>query len=193
MLRKQRNLIPVVQQMRAADDVAAHVESLLVFQQSEKIALYSARDGELDPKIILKRSLASGKRCYLPIVIRDSGKNTLQFAEVAVGTRLQSNVFGIPEPATSPEQRVSADQLDLVFLPLVGFDRYGNRIGMGGGFYDTTFAFKKSEPQRLPHLLGLAHESQCVEKVESEDWDIPISAVVTDRRIYRCAELLDDH
>ena len=82
---------------------------------------------------------------------------------------------------------IAPRELDLVLLPLVGFNRSGNRSGMGGGFYDTAFAFKKTRPRRLPRLIGLAHEIQLVENIDAEHWDIPLCAVVTDRRIYRCA------
>ena len=70
-------------------------------------------------------------------------------------------------------------------MPLVGFDEEGGRLGMGGGFYDRSFAFTRIRPRLRPTLIGLAHELQKVQKLPVEPWDIPLDAVVTDHRIYR--------
>lgn len=191
-LRLRRNALDRAHQERAAGNLAAQIKVLPAFRQSERIALYLANDGEIDPAGVLAWSLAHGKRCYAPIIVDAGGnarKNTLLFAEITTHTSFQNNRFGIAEPAVPFDQLLSARELDLVLLPLVGFDRRGNRIGMGGGFYDTTFAFKKTSSSNftgLPRLVGLAHEIQRVENIDAERWDIPISAVVTDRRIYRC-------
>jgi len=98
------------------------------------------------------------------------------------------NRFNIPEPVVRHDRLIAPRDLDLVILPLLGFDHDCNRIGMGGGFYDRTFAFM----HRLnhiagPYLLGLAHEIQRVEVLVMQRWDIPLDAVATEQRIY-CAE-----
>ena len=182
-LRRRRNALDRAHQQRAAENLLAQLHTLPAFQQSECIALYFANDGEIDPAAVLQWSLAHGKRCYVP-VITDGKRSALRFAEVTEHTRFQRNRFGIKEPAVPADQLIDAGKLDLVLLPLVGFDQRGNRIGMGGGFYDTTFAFKKTSPQSLPRLVGLAHETQRVDSIDAEHWDIPISAVVTDQRVY---------
>ncbi len=202
VLRRQRNALSQARQERAAVDLAERLKNLSAFRRSKSIALYLANDGEIDPARALAWSLAHGKRCYAPVVVdhrtdhhtdnpidqpKISRKNSLRFAEITTHTRFQNNRFGIAEPTAPAEQWIDARALDLVLLPLVGFDRRGNRIGMGGGFYDTTFAFKKTDPHSLPQLVGLAHEIQRVEQIDAENWDIPIAAVVTDRQIYRCA------
>jgi 5-formyltetrahydrofolate cyclo-ligase len=70
-------------------------------------------------------------------------------------------------------------------LPLVGFDASGNRMGMGGGYYDRTFSFKSlKKGLRGPTLIGLAHEIQRVEELPVESWDIPLTAIVTDQKSY---------
>ena len=186
MLRRRRNALDRAQQAQAADDLAAQLQSLPAFRRSESIALYLASDGEIDPGRALDWSLAHGKRCYAPVIIA-AKKNALRFAEITAHTQFHDNRFGIAEPLVDTEQLIDAPELDLALLPLVGFDRHGNRIGMGGGFYDTTFAYKKTNPNKSPRLVGLAHEMQRVEKIDAENWDIPITAVVTDRGVYECA------
>jgi 5-formyltetrahydrofolate cyclo-ligase len=73
--------------------------------------------------------------------------------------------------------------LDIILLPLVGFDRSGNRIGMGGGYYDRTLAFVAAGNRPAPTLVGLAHSSQEVSSVSTQKWDIPVNQIITDREI----------
>mgnify|MGYP001455042479 CR=1 FL=1 len=75
--------------------------------------------------------------------------------------------------------------LDLLIVPLSAFDAAARRIGMGGGFYDRTFAFSRIRPCMAPKLVGLAHDFQRVEQLPIEPWDVPLHGVVTDKRCYR--------
>ena len=184
-LRQRRNALTPARREQAAVDLAEQLKSLPVFGQSKSIALYLADDGEIDPRRVLDWSLSRGKRCYVPVIPVNGGKS-LEFAEITAHTRLRNNRFGIAEPAVPADELIGPRELDLVLVPLVGFDAHGNRIGRGGGFYDTTFEFKKTDPESLPNLVGLAHDIQRVEQIAAENWDIPISVVVTDRGVYRC-------
>jgi 5-formyltetrahydrofolate cyclo-ligase len=150
---------------------------------ARRIALYWPNDGEMDTQLLLKRLKRMRKRCYLPM-LSSLSHDRLWF--VPVGARLRNNCFGIPEPMAPARARLRAAELDLVFLPLVGFDRRGNRLGMGGGFYDRTFAFLRAHGAwRRPRLIGLAHACQEAERIEAAAWDVPLAAIVTDREIIR--------
>lgn len=187
LLRQRRRALGPAQQAQAAADLAEQLAALPAFGQSESVALYLANDGEIDPAEAMRWRLDRGKRCYVPIIGGIGGEgNVLRFGEVTPHTRFRRNRFGIAEPALSADELIDAGDLDLVLLPLVGFDRRGNRIGMGGGFYDTTFAFKQRRPHALPRLVGLAHEIQRLDEIDAENWDIPIAEVVTDERVYQC-------
>ena len=94
------------------------------------------------------------------------------------------NHWGIPEPIGTVNTFVSALSLDLVFVPLVGFDTSLARLGMGKGFYDRTFAFKRRLKVRRPRLVGLAHDCQKIEKIPVDVHDVLLDAVATDKRIY---------
>ena len=110
-------------------------------------------------------------------------ENQLNFYHYTPGQTLVKNRFGIPEPVGN-NKAIKTKQLDLVFMPLVAFDRRGSRLGMGGGFYDRTFEFtKQSISQHSPLLVGLAHQCQQAMHLPSQSWDIPLNMIVTDKQI----------
>jgi len=179
MLRQRRNALDDDRQAQAAAGLAAQLQSLPVFARSRRVAFYLANDGEIDPGKALDWRLTQGGRCYAPVIV--AGEKKLRFAEITAHTRFYRNRFGIAEPRVPAGQLIEGGELDLALLPLVGFDRHGNRIGMGGGFYDATFGGD------APELIGLAHEIQRLDHIHADHWDIPVSAVVTDRRIHHCS------
>ena len=121
-------------------------------------------------------------RCYVPVIPRPTQRR-LMFAEV--GASLVANRFGIPEPDVPASSLLYASQLDWVLAPLVAFDIRGNRLGMGGGFYDTTLeSSHRCTRFKRPRVLGIAHDCQRLEHIESESWDIPLDRIVTDRQVY---------
>lgn len=101
-------------------------------------------------------------------------------------TALKSrNRFGILEPAAIGAP-MPAKQFDVVLVPLVAFDRAGNRLGMGAGFYDRAMAFRLNNPKTLrPLLVGLAHHFQEVNSLNAQAWDVPLDVILTDRELIR--------
>src|SRR5690606_40461575 len=78
-------------------------------------------------------------------------------------------------------------------LPLVAFDARGNRLGMGGGFYDRTFARAPRARTLRPRLVGLAHHFQQVASLPAEPWDIPLDAIATDATDRKSTRLNSSH
>jgi 5-formyltetrahydrofolate cyclo-ligase len=147
------------------------------------VAFSLARDGEISPHLLLKEAQRRGKYCYLPVMSRH-GEDKLTFRRVEPGKKLHSaNRYAIPEPRSG--KIGSANALSLVLLPLVAFDAHGNRLGMGKGYYDRTFAFLHRSTRRRPLLMGLAHECQRAEQLEVASWDVPLHAIVTDEAWYQ--------
>ncbi len=182
-LRARRRALSAARQRIAARNLLHNVLRLAEIRSARNVALYFPNDGEIDPRPLLQRLKRMRKRCYVPL-LSELFHNRLWF--VPVGARTRTNVFGIPEPVVPARARRSARELDLIFLPLVGFDRRGNRIGMGGGFYDRTFAFLLGRDRwRHPKLIGLAHACQEVDALKPAEWDVPLAAVVTDKEIIR--------
>jgi 5-formyltetrahydrofolate cyclo-ligase len=183
-LRARRHTLSVEDQRLAARHLAANVVSTHLFLTSRRIACYLPNDGEIDTRLIIEHIRRLHKTCYLPVLSRLS-HDRLWFAKAAPNTPLVSNRFGIPEPAVPARDLVRAQQLDLILMPLVGFNDHGNRLGMGGGFYDRSLEFLRHRRRwRKPYALGLAYDFQRVDGLEADPWDIPLQGVITDLAVY---------
>lgn len=188
-MRHNRRALSPLQQKQASRRLFSLLSRQSFFLRAKRIALYLANDGEIDPQLLIKKAQQMGKTCYLP-VLQPLVTNRLWFVRYDQKTPMTQNRFGISEPkiknfGNRKENRCAAKQLDLVLLPLVAFDPKGGRMGMGGGFYDRTFAFMRQHRAAKPTLIGLAHECQKVEALPIASWDIPLHAVVSDRAIYQ--------
>ena len=184
--RAKRRALTVEQQRRCRDQLATILCHESFFLRAKRIGIYIANDGEIDPGIILDTALKAGKSCFLPI-LHPLKKNTLYFGQYSAGTKMVTNRFGIPEPALNSTQTAPPWSLDIIFMPLVAFDRQGNRMGMGGGFYDRTLAFMAHSKRLKPKLIGLAHGCQEVQAISQQSWDIPLHLIATDQEII-CAK-----
>ena len=156
-----------------------------LFLHARRIAAYLPAKGEVDCRSLIETAWQRGREVYLP-VLRTIGHNRLWFARFEPDTRLVRNRFGIAEPDIDHARRIEPFALDLVLTPLVGFDAHGNRLGMGGGFYDRSFAYLHRRRHWFrPRLLGLAFECQRLARLPTEPWDIPLSAIATEADIIR--------
>lgn len=183
-LRTQRQALTPAEQTRAARALVAQLTATRLFRVSRRIALYLPNDGEIEPVAVMERLWQMHKTCYLPILSR-LRHDRLWFAPFTPDTPLAVNRFGIPEPQVPARRWRRAQDLDLILMPLVAFDARGNRLGMGGGFYDKSLAFLRSRGRwHKPHLLGLAHDFQRVDRLDACAWDVPLQGVATDRTIY---------
>ncbi len=155
------------------------------FRNCQNLAIYLPFDGEVDTRKIIAAAWRMRKAVFLPVL----GKNDrLRFVRYTRKSILKPNRYGIPEPAsTNPDDRqpVSGRQLDLVITPLVGFDRQCQRMGMGGGYYDRTFAFlQRQRHWHRPKLIGLAFELQKLNRLPLNTWDVPLHQVITETTVY---------
>lgn len=167
-------------QVSAAAALCERLYALTEYQQAQRVAVYFAVRGEISLAPLIDQALAAGKQLYLP----NLDQQALRFAPYFHQQVMRLNRFKLPEPDVPAEQLLAPAALDLVFAPLVAFDSALNRIGMGGGFYDRSFAFRKNPNNRVPLLVGVAHELQKVESLTPEDWDVPLDMVATDRHLY---------
>ena len=166
---------------RAAGALRDRILALTEYREARRIAAYFAVSGEIGLGPLIDAALADGKAVYLPVIVGQA----LRFAPYFHGQKMRSNRFRLPEPDVGAEAMLAPDQLDLVLTPLVVFDAERNRIGMGGGFYDRSFAFRRGSAVTRPRLIGVAHEMQKAERLIPEDWDVRLDLVVTDEAVYR--------
>jgi len=182
--RQQRRQLSHSQQKHHAQTLAKQIIASAEYKKSRHLACYLENDGEISPHNIIEHAWRMNKKVYLPVL--SPLNNRLYFAPYNRNSRMLNNRFGIAEPACPPATWKKAWQLDLLLLPLVAFDETGNRMGMGGGFYDRTLAYLNHFQQwKKPPLIGLAHEIQKEDQLTTQDWDIPLNMVVTESDIYR--------
>lgn len=183
-LRLKRRSLSTFQQQKAAialDKCLARSGLLIRFKH---IAFYLANDGEIDPGLVIKRARAMGRQCYLPVI----GPNRqLRFCGYQAGDPLRRNRYGIAEPLTGVKPR-KLWALGLILLPLVGFDKAGNRLGMGGGYYDRALSRNSLKLATGPVLVGLAHRCQQTDLLSSDDWDIPLAWIATDTGLIKARQ-----
>lgn len=170
-LKIRRKLLSSSDQRCASTLIAQQVERLSIFMEAKTISGYVAVNHEVDPIGILERAWDLKKTCYLPIA---TPEKTLLFVEYFPGDPLQLNRYGIPEPIYRRERSIHPTELDLVLVPLLGFDKHNERLGSGAGFYDRTFAL-----HTRPFMLGLAYTCQQVDALKREWWDVPMNQVIS--------------
>ena len=175
--------MPADERAHAALVVARNADRALHLQAHWRIALYAALPWELDAAPLIALAASRGCRIYLPRIDRRRAARGMRFVEMH--DRWRCNRLGIAEPAGGAT--LGARWLDLVFLPLAGFDRRGVRLGAGGGFYDRAFAFRHSRSSwHGPRLVGLAYAFQELESIGAAAHDVLMDAVVTEAEIIRC-------
>lgn len=181
-LRARRRSLGARERRGAALELLDRLLGSTLLRCARRVAVYLPADGEIDPAPIAAHLLDRGARIHLPVIDpMPRGSARLRFAPVRPGVTMTRNRFGIAEPQGTGS--VAGWTLDLVLLPLVGFDRRGGRLGMGGGFYDRTFDLDRPRPMR-PRLVGLAHACQEVDQLPLAAHDVPLDALVTDRDFF---------
>ncbi len=181
-LRAQRRALTPEARRLASIDAAVHLSNTAAYRAARRIAVYVAMDGELDPTALVLRARSDGREVYLPVLPPHEG--AMQFLPFREGAPLTPNRFRIPEPTAEAGPALAGADLDLVVTPLVAFDLAGNRVGMGAGFYDRTFAFLKGAPRPHPALIGYAYAFQQAPALSAEAWDVPLAGVATEQQFH---------
>ena len=177
-LRDQRRAISAKERIAGAEGLARQLRKLSFAPSHGHVAGYWAMDGEIALHA-WQLGLPDTVTYCLPVLSEDG---RLRFAPWAPGMPLASNRFGIPEPTVTAEGLLNADQMQFVVLPLVGFDDRLQRLGMGGGWYDRSFAFRADARAPPPWLVGAGFAAQQVkERLLAQPWDVRLDAVCTDR------------
>ena len=191
--RDLRNNLTKSQQHLHAQKVCRLLQKNPEFVRAKNIAFYLASDGEIDLSLLICFAQKIGKQCFLPCIEKKSAtklftfnihskkseKKSMVFRRYRRQTQLIKNTFGIQEPHPNTPSIISS-KIDLVIMPLVSFDKQGNRLGMGGGFYDREFSAKHHLPHTQPSLIGVAHHCQGSEHIPHLHWDVPLKCIITE-------------
>ena len=181
-IRQQRESLSHEEQLHLSHQIFEHIFCSDMFQKANSMAFYMAHRGEVKTQSLIDKCLNLNKKCYLPN-LHPTKRQQLLFMPYHADAIMQQNKYRIEEVALDDEKVLMPWLLDCVFMPLVAFDDAKHRIGMGAGFYDRTFCFKKNNPSAKPILVGLAYEFQRVSKIDNQIWDIPVDLIVTEKGI----------
>lgn len=178
-LRRKRNAILPEDARHAALMAACHLAGSSWLRRARHVAVYLGYGSELDTSALIDTLLLQGKQVYVP---RIGAQQRMRFLRLTADTPLRLNPFGIAEPAGRQRQR-GARRMDVIVLPLLGFDGRGHRLGTGGGYYDRALASPR--PFRKPLLVGYGYAVQKVASIPSEPWDVHLNAAATEAGLYK--------
>jgi 5-formyltetrahydrofolate cyclo-ligase len=166
-LRLRQSAIPHSQLVRRSDIIFNRLVKTKEFQEAECIAAYHALKDEVQTSGFLDDWLYR-RRLFLPVVIGDS----LEFRYYSGHNCLRPNGYGILEPYET--EKIEIKELELFIVPGIAFDKVGNRLGRGGGYYDRALA-NTDKPS-----IGLCFNFQLVESLPVEAHDRKVTMVITD-------------
>ncbi|KTD45425.1 5-formyltetrahydrofolate cyclo-ligase [Legionella quinlivanii] len=171
-----RERLPLEYRRANSRRICNRIRQLAVFRNARHIALYHAANGEVDLHDIWRSVPLQGKYCYFPVIRPD---RNMHFMPATPATLFARNKHNIHEPQVESGKEINIHQLDLILLPLVAFDDYGTRLGMGGGYYD-----KCLDTIDRPLTIGVAYELQHTSFIKPDEWDVKMSIVVTEEKTY---------
>ncbi|MGD9843340.1 MAG: 5-formyltetrahydrofolate cyclo-ligase [Steroidobacteraceae bacterium] len=186
-LRQRRRALSPSQRQLAARQLAIQFDQWHLLKPDLRIAVYLAMLGELDLTEFIKRARARHCQLYVPHII-NAARHQMSFIPLPVEARLKRHRWGMAQLHSAPRQRINIRQLDMVLVPTVAFDAYGNRLGMGAGFYDRHLACVHRNHWQRPRLIGVAYAMQQVERIPTLAHDVPLSAVMTERGLHRSVQ-----
>ncbi len=180
-LKLKRQAMHPFKRLRAAASARRTLRNFPVLQRAQRIGSYLDVNGEFPMSGINDLLLHQQKAVFFP-TISDFQNGQMHFVPWTKNSRLKANKFKIPEvfPITTKQH---SQALDLILVPLLGFDNAGNRLGMGGGFYDRYLASYRVS--KKPFILGIAYDMQRLAKLETDPWDHPLDAILTETGIQR--------
>jgi 5-formyltetrahydrofolate cyclo-ligase len=183
-VRAERRALGERERERRSHAVCRHFVRCGLLLRARRVACFWPNDGEADLTSLVQRLWRCGLELYLPVIARPR----LWFAPFRPDTPLAENRFGIPEPSVTRRDACPLLALDVVLVPLVAFDERGQRVGMGGGYYDRTFAhLRHRRSLTRPYLVGTGFEFQRRKRLPAQHWDVPLDAALTDRGLQRFA------
>ncbi len=188
VMRKCRTILPSAQALISSRSIQTRAIALQCYRGAAAVLLYAAVDNEVATTIILEHALAAGRRVFYPVA--DVVTGSLDFRAVGTATDLRPGHFGIPEPPTGRSIETGELRGAVVFVPGLAFGEHGERLGMGGGYYDRFLTSAGPEVT----AVGLGYWFQLVERLPQDPWDRRLDYVVTELAVFEPRRVgLDGH
>lgn len=182
-LRRRRAALSPAERDRAARAIAARLAAAGLLRPGLRIGAYLAVRSEISLAPFMAQALRAGCRVWLPVVT-DTRRHRMTF--LPAGAKRRRGAYGIPEPVAGA--RCAAQRLQVILVPLVGFDAGGHRLGSGAGYYDRALAFRAGRRRwRGPRLIGIAHSCQRAAAIAALPTDVGLDAVVTEQGFFPCS------
>ncbi|KZN50523.1 hypothetical protein N474_03890 [Pseudoalteromonas luteoviolacea CPMOR-2] len=183
-VRKRRKELDENFQSQAESDLCMNFTQQINLPKKTAIGIYLPNDGEVRTNLLIQSLWRKNHDVFLPVIHPFSGTHLL-FQKYEENSTMRENRYAILEPELNCSEICPVSQLDILLMPLVAFDGKGNRLGMGGGYYDRTLASYYANGWSKPQLIGLAHDCQKVSQLPIEAWDVPLPAILTPTNLYR--------
>ncbi|WMY94838.1 MAG: 5-formyltetrahydrofolate cyclo-ligase [Arsenophonus sp.] len=175
-IRKKRQELTNSERNNAAYAITKFVLNQKKILSADHIGLFLSFDGEINTKFLIKNLWNHKKKIYLPFL--NFYHQEIVFIKYSPNTLLKKNYFNIYEPLVNTKHIIPIKNIDIIFAPLVAFDKQGNRLGMGGGYYDRLL----KKLNKNTHIIGLAYNFQLVNKIPTEPWDISLPEIITESK-----------
>lgn len=176
--RHLRRQISFEQQAMTSQSIAElFFKKFLLYKKN--VAVYLAQEGEVNLQCLIEKLWKTKNSVFLPVV--DFDTQSLSFAKYFESSMMKKNHYGIDEPENI-STTIFPEALDVVLMPLVAFDDNGVRLGLGKGYYDKSFSFCRY-PHDKPVLVGVAHQCQHCETLPTDEWDVPLDGVMTEKKL----------
>ena len=178
LVRQRRSSIPYEERIKAEKAIFERFNELDEVREARVIASYNPLPEEADVSLINNSLLEQGKLVCFPEVMLN-GEN-IQYHKWQVGSVMKSDWCGIAYPVG---KIIPTEEIDLFVVPLFGFDRFCNRLGTGGGFFDRFFAinpFKESAAK-----IGIAFGVQEIPMMMTDKWDVKMDMIITENEIIK--------
>lgn len=173
-IKAARAAMPAALREEASRLIQARLQALPVFQTAESIFLFISYDSEVDTHPLIDALLEAGRRLAVPRIV---DKTTMLSVSLQGWDDLQPGQLGILAPVGSTPNE---GPFDIVITPGVAFTEAGARLGYGRGYYDRWFQTHQSGCK-----VALAFESQIVAQLPTDEYDVPVDLIVTERRLIR--------
>ena len=185
-LRKEaigkRDAIPPAERRKKDALIMQRLFDLQEFKTARTMLFYASFRTEVNTAKLIEECLKMGKTVFVPKV--NKARHRLDLYEIKTLRELLPGYMGIPEPSLPHDRFREIKDVDSVIVPGAGFDRSGNRLGYGAGYYDILLSDVK---KKIP-FIALGYEEQILDLIPSENHDVRVDIIVTDDQVIKVSK-----